>query len=560
MTIAELQQLKESEDKVEFKAATHNFSYAGSEHREQEERRKCFLGYLVALANEGSGMLVLGMADKAPHDVAGSDFAFGKTGALEDETYTRLGIRVRMEELFENGLRVLVVHIRPRPVGKMMKFEGVPLMRVGESLRNMSDEEMFAILTEKEPDFSAKICPGFNLADIDDTAIGILKKKYAIKQNNHAFSNLKNEQILSDLKLSSPGGLTYAALILVGKEEAIKKHLPNAQINIEYRQTHSQTHFDKREVFLQPLFLAIDNIWNTVNTRNRDNKISEGPYIFDLPFFNQEVIREAVLNAIAHRDYSISSEIVIKQYPDRITTINPGGFPKGVTKENLITVSSTPRSRLLTEILEKTGLVERSGQGVDKIYRITISEGKPLPDYSKTDFFQVELTVTGEVMDKAFAAFITNEQSQRDEEDLLGTFEILSLYKIKEGIAENLDTQIISVLERDRLITRVGGSASEKYVLGDAYFDLKNQESMIGDFRTIDLERILNTFKNNDQVKIGDFIKSFEGDLSRDQVRYLIEKLTDSVLNRKGTGKGTTYMLMPGIKGMGEIIALLSNV
>jgi len=134
------------------------------------------------------------------------------------------------------------------------------------------------------------------------------------------------------------------------------------------------------------------------------------------------------------------------------------------------------------------------------------------------------------------------------------------LYKIKEGIAENLDTQIISVLERDRLITRVGGSASEKYVLGDAYFDLKNQESMIGDFRTIDLERILNTFKNNDQVKIGDFIKSFEGDLSRDQVRYLIEKLTDSVLNRKGTGKGTTYMLMPGIKGMGEIIALLSNV
>jgi ATP-dependent DNA helicase RecG len=442
----------------------------------------------------------------------------------------------------------------------MLKFEGVPLMRVGESLRNMSDEEMFAILSEKEPDFSAMICPALNLEDIDEAAIGILKKKYALKQNNPAFLNLKNEQILSDLKLLVSGGLTNASLILVGKEEAIKKYLPNAQINIEYRQTHSQTHFDKREVFLQPLFIAIDNIWNTVNARNRDNKINEGPYKFDLPFFNQEVIREAVLNAIAHRDYSISSEIVIKQYPDRITTINPGGFPKGVTKENLITVSSTPRSRLLTEILEKTGLVERSGQGVDKIYRITISEGKPLPDYSKTDFFQVELTVTGEVIDKAFAAFITNEQSQRDKEDLLGTFEILLLYKIKEGIAENLDTQIISVLERDRLITRVGGSASEKYVLGDAYFDLKNQESRIGDFRTIDLERILNTFKNNDQVKIGDFIKSFEGDLSRDQVRYLIEKLTDSVLNRKGTGKGTTYMLMPGIKGMGEIIALLSNV
>ncbi len=64
MTIAELEPLKESEDHVEFKAAVHNFSFAGGEHREQEERRKCFLGYVVAFANEGGGMLVLGMADR----------------------------------------------------------------------------------------------------------------------------------------------------------------------------------------------------------------------------------------------------------------------------------------------------------------------------------------------------------------------------------------------------------------------------------------------------------------------------------------------------------------
>ena len=93
MTIAELQCLKESEHKVAFKAATHNFSYAGGEHRDQEERRRCFLGYVIGFANEGGGMLVLGMADKAPHDVLGSDFAQGEVGALEDETYSRLGIR-----------------------------------------------------------------------------------------------------------------------------------------------------------------------------------------------------------------------------------------------------------------------------------------------------------------------------------------------------------------------------------------------------------------------------------------------------------------------------------
>lgn len=152
MTIAELKQLKESEDRVEFKRAEHNFTWNGGSHSEQKERRKCFLGYIVAFANEGGGRLVLGMEDALPHNVVGTDFGLNKLGELEDAVYDMLGIRVRIEELFdENSNRVVFTTIPSRPVGKTMKFEGVPLMRVGESLRNMSDEEMFAILSEQEP-------------------------------------------------------------------------------------------------------------------------------------------------------------------------------------------------------------------------------------------------------------------------------------------------------------------------------------------------------------------------------------------------------------------------
>lgn len=387
MTINELKQLKESEDKVEFKAATRNFSYAGSEHRDQEERRRCFLGYVVAFANEGGGRLILGMSDNEPHDLVGSDFAQGEVGALEDETYSRLGIRVRMEELYENELRVLVVHIPTRPVGKMMKFEGVPLMRVGESLRNMSDEEMFAILSEQEPDFSAKVCEGITLADLNETAINKMKESYARKQKNSGFLNLSTEQVLTDLKLLDNGKLNYAALILLAKKEVIHDKLAQSKIIWEFRNSEAQIHHDSRLVIDDPLFNAIDSIWKLINqpTLNRKHPMQSGAYIFDLYDFNEEVIREAVLNAIAHRDYTITSEVVIKQYPNKITITNPGGFPKGVTIENILTVSSTPRSRLMTEILEKTGLVERSGQGVDKIFSITLSEGKAEPDYSNSN-------------------------------------------------------------------------------------------------------------------------------------------------------------------------------
>ena len=168
MTIEQLQQLKESEDKVEFKAAQHNFTYNGGSHTSQDERRKCYLGYIVAFANEGGGTLVLGMADEMPHQVMGSDFGKDKLGALEDDVFAKLGIRIRHEELYDNkNLRVLVTHIPTRPIGKTLKYEGVPLMRIGESLRNMSDEEVFAILSDQEPDFSAKICKEITIDDLD---------------------------------------------------------------------------------------------------------------------------------------------------------------------------------------------------------------------------------------------------------------------------------------------------------------------------------------------------------------------------------------------------------
>lgn len=214
-TIEQLKKLRESENKVEFKSAQHNFSFAGSEHREQSDRRKCFLGYIVALCNEGGGTLVLGMADEHPHSVVGTDFAAGLIGNLEDEVYERLQIRVHIEELFDKaGLRVLVTHIPSRPPGRTMKFEGVPLMRTGESLRNMSDEEVFAILSEQEKDFSAKVCNHLTIDDLDPAAIAILKEKYADKQNNKSFAGQSDEQALIDLDLLVNGQLKYAALIL----------------------------------------------------------------------------------------------------------------------------------------------------------------------------------------------------------------------------------------------------------------------------------------------------------------------------------------------------------
>ncbi len=544
MTIDQLVQLKESEDKVEFKEAKHNFSFAGSEHREQEERRKCFLGYMVAFANEGGGTLVMGMTDEFPHQVVGSDFAVGKIGELEDETYSRLGIRVKIEELHDGGNRVLSINIPSRPIGKTLKFEGVALMRIGDSLRNMSDEEMFAILSEQEPDFSARVCVGISIADLDEAAIQKMKESYARKQKNSGFLQLSTERMLTDLKLLENGKLNYAALMLLAKKEVIDDKLPQSKTIWEFRNSEAQIHHDVREIIDEPLFIGIDNIWKLINqpTLNKKYPVQLGAYIFDLYDFNEEVIREAVLNAIAHRDYTITSEVVIKQFPNKITITNPGGFPKGVTIENILTVSSTPRSRLMTEILEKTGLVERSGQGVDKIFSITLSEGKAEPDYKNSDMFQVSLILRTEIIDKAFHVFISKYQNS-EKEPKLGVEQIITLCKIRNGIFQHLNSEIVGPLEKSGLIEKVS-SHTNRYTLSEEYHKLVNEGLKIGKRYIVkEVELLLLALQGN-LLKIGDLEYLLKDSLSRNQINYLKMKLVeDAILKVEGKIKGARYSL-----------------
>lgn len=552
ITIEQIKLLKESEHKVEFKKAETQFNYNNG--------RRSLLGYIVALANEGGGTIILGIKEKktTPHEVCGSMAWHGQEGKLEEDIYRDKQIRVKTEILYSNDKRVLIIHVPSRPVGKTLKFEDVPLMRVGEDLLPMSDDQLFKILQEQEPDFSATICPGLTLADLDEMAILKLKEAYSKKQDNPQFLTLKNKQALSDLGLMIENGVTYAALILVGTAAALRKYLPQSAINLEYRNSLTQINFDNRKVFPGPYYLTIEEIWELINQRNGKVPVQQGPYIFDIPFFNKEVIREAINNAVAHRNYRMTSEVVIKQFPNEMHVLNPGGFPMGVTLENLLTVNSTPRNRLLADAMAKTGVVERSGQGVDKIYYQTISEAKPEPDYSRSDNYQVELRLSAIVEDKAFSLFIHQIQQERNETEKLSVQDVLTLNKIRKGESSGtLDSEIFIKLEKEGLIEKHGKTRGIYYILSKAYFEFTDEKGKYS--KTTDWDEmqifyiILKHLQKFEKAKMKDFIDLFEGRLTRKQVRYSVNKLVEkNDLKREGEGKGTVYSVGENfIKTMG---------
>ena len=542
MMIEDLKQLRQSEDHIEFKEAKRNYPFAGGKHVDPKERRRCVLGYIVALANEKGGRLVLGMADKMPHTVVGSDFAQDKVGELTDEIYERLGIRIEATELYEDGKRVLVLSVPSRPIGRLLRFEGVPLMRTGESLREMSDAEIFRILSEQEPDFSAKICEGLTIGDLDKEAIAEMKSQYARKQENPLFRTYPDEQVLSDLDLLKDGKLNYAALILLGKPEAIRKYLPQNNIVVEFRMYHSMIQYTARKEFQLPLFIAIDKVWDYINqpASNPLLHYNDGPYIFDIPSFNKEAIREAILNACCHRSMLIQSDVVIKQYPDSITITNAGGFPSGVDINNILTVNSVPRSKLMSEILQKTGLVERSGQGVDKMFYNCIMEGKALPDYTGTDPYQVSLTFKAPVLDKDFVVFIRNEQSKRTPAEQLNVFELLTLYKIAMRDYEGLEGNILRKLSEEGLVIDENGA----YRLSEEYRN-EAAEKLKG-LNMNHLKSVSDCFRKNGFINRAALKEIFADILSEKQVRAFISKMEDAgIIQKEGAGKYTRYIKTP---------------
>lgn len=558
-SIEQLKYCKESEDKVEFKKGEHgNVAYDGGSRLKPSERRRCILGYVTALCNEKGGSLVIGMEDKYPHKVVGTRQNENSTGELEANIYRDTGIRPKIYELYEDETekkgRVLVIDVPPRPAGTIFKFEDVPLMRVGEELKPMSDEVYLSIIQENEPDFSQQVCRDATLDDLDPDALSVLKEKYAKKQNNPIFLTLSNRQILSDLQLITDEGVTNAAVILLGKEDFIKRVYPQASVMLEYRHSESQITFDNRISYSQPFFIMIDRLWHDIDLRNGKFQIKEGPYIFDVPYFNEEVIRESINNAITHRDYTRHSETVIKQYPQKLIVTNAGGFPHGVTIDNILTVPSTPRNRLLADVLSKTGIVERSGQGVDKIFYRTLSEGKEAPDYSGSDAFNVELILSAIIQDKAFALFIESVQQNLAEDNKLSVFEIVVLDKIRRNEKTTaLDKAVIKQLMDRNLIEKRGKTNGIHYILCRSYYEFTGntaEYSKKSDWNTSQVTSIIIPFLTKyNKAKMGDFVKLLDGHLTRRQVRVYIQHMVDqNILTASGKGYGTYYEISNNYK------------
>ena len=200
--------------------------------------------YCAAISNSGGGALLLGVDDEGK--IIGTDLYQKKISAQPSQIKDAIKISVKVEEILHPQGRVVIFEIPPHPTRTAVESNGNYRFpkRVGESLQEMTFEEIEKIHNEPSTDYTALTVKNLTIADLDQKALENFRKIWAKNTANKNIATLSNQALLEAAELINEKGLTYACLILLGSEAALKKYLPCCEIIFEWRQTPNKINYD----------------------------------------------------------------------------------------------------------------------------------------------------------------------------------------------------------------------------------------------------------------------------------------------------------------------------
>jgi ATP-dependent DNA helicase RecG len=207
-----------------------------------------------------------------------------------------------------------------------------------------------------------------------------------------------------------------------------------------------------------------------------------------------------------------------------IAKISPGGFPPGITAENILW-KQYPRNRRIAEAFGRCGLVERSGQGANRMFEQCARESKIPPDFSWTDDYQVFLTLNGKVQDPQFLRFLEKIGRERQVSFDSTDFILLDLINREQKLPQWAKDQV-SVLIKSGAVERV----ARKYILSRKFYEFMGKKGVYTRKRGLDRETnkqlLLKHIKDNkNQGSQFRDLKEVLPSLSRDQVKKILAEM-----------------------------------
>ena len=296
------------------------------EAKKQFDNKKLYK-YCVALANEGGGRLVLGVSDRPPRPVKGTA-AFNKPVEMTAKLFQAVGFRVDIEEVIHPDGRLLVFHVPSRPRGTAYHIEGAYLMRSGESLVPMSEDQLRKIFAEGEPDwleeYSKQGMNGQKVIELLDTQafFDLLQIPYPTDRQG-VMERLMQERLV-DQKVDGYAVLRLGALLLARRLEDFEDLSRKSPRVVVYPGTNKlETRLD--QVVGKGYAVGFQELVGFIMGQLPQSEVIEGAIRKENRLVPEITIRELVANALIHQDFSIcGASMIVEIYANRVEITNPG--------------------------------------------------------------------------------------------------------------------------------------------------------------------------------------------------------------------------------------------
>lgn len=408
------------------------------------------ISYVSAIANMDGGDLVIGVHDKTLEIVGTDTYNYDKQKAILRLTERCVNLSTEGLDIDEfvtddTNRKVWVIHI-PKHLPKRPVFaHNKAWQRIEDSLVEMTAERMSAILDEpifSETDWSAQIVADAMIEDLDEVAIAkarMMFKKVHSRIPEAEVNAWTVETFLSKCGIMKNGGITRAAIILLGKYESAFKLRP-AVVQVTWTRRDEKQDVVDYEHFTVPFILTVDEILSKIE--NLTMREMPGGTLFPdtMKQYDDYTIREALHNCIAHQDYTMQQRINFVENPTYLYYSNAGSFIPG-TLENALTNEEPQayfRNECLCRAMVDFNMIDTVSRGIKKMFNEQWRRHFPMPDYEiDAKNRKVSVRIYGNEINKQYTNLLKTNDS-------LTLWDCISLDAVQKGrtihedVAQNL--------------------------------------------------------------------------------------------------------------------------
>jgi predicted HTH transcriptional regulator len=369
--------------RLEFKEAKHQF-----------DNRKLY-EYCVAIANEGGGHLLLGIADRPPRLVVGTQ-AFNDCVEMAEKLFQAVGFRVDIEEVHHPDGRVLIFHIPSRPRGTAYHFDGKYLMRAGESVVPMSEDQLRKIFAEGQPDWLEQTSSSGLTAEQVIELLDIQSFFDLLKLPLPAIREGMLDRLLGNRLIDNAGDGTFSirrigALLLAKRLDDFADVARKAvRVVVYLGPSKIETKLDQRG--RTGYASGFQGLVRFIMGQLPQNEIIKDALRQEVKLVPEIAIRELAANALIHQDFEmIGAAPMIEIYSDRVEITSPGD---PIVPVDRFIDGYQSRNERLADLMRRFNICEEKSSGIDKVVNAAEMYQLPAPDF-RSAFRRTQVTIYG---------------------------------------------------------------------------------------------------------------------------------------------------------------------